>query len=266
MLHPTLRKISCLLAFALALLAGGCIPQRSAQSNPKQDPHFLRSQTLISQMDYSGAIDELQRALITNPESAPAHAELAFLYKDYADDPAAAIYHFNNFLELDPETDQSKLIRQNIDNCKMQLAKLFLIAPVVPNVKKVLDQLKSEVKTLKQQNYKLRWQLSALNAPVNKEAGRESVQTVANQTSNLRAPLILAAVTPHKSHQISQSAIKTVVSSPDRKVHTVQNGEYPAKIARRYGIKLEALLKANPRIDPRRLQIGDKVTIPISTS
>ncbi|MGB0581224.1 MAG: tetratricopeptide repeat protein, partial [Limisphaerales bacterium] len=149
----------------MATLLVGCRPQHSAQTEPKQDANFQRGQTLMSQMDYPGAITEFKRALVSNPESAPAHLELGFLYKDYADDPAAAIYHFNTYLVLDPETDQSKLIRQNIDNCKMQLAKLFLIAPVVPNVKKEITNLKTEVKNLKQENHKLKWQINTMGRP-----------------------------------------------------------------------------------------------------
>jgi LysM repeat protein len=33
-------------------------------------------------------------------------------------------------------------------------------------------------------------------------------------------------------------------------------------IARRYGVKLDALMAANPKLDPRRLQIGQAVIIP----
>jgi LysM repeat protein len=33
-------------------------------------------------------------------------------------------------------------------------------------------------------------------------------------------------------------------------------------IARRYGIRLEALLAANPKLEPRRLKVGQTLAIP----
>ena len=258
MLHPALRKNLFATLVAVAVLLGGCSPKQSSQSDPKKDPNYVRGTTLVSQMDYVGAIEEFRTAIQKDPTSAPAHLELGFLFKNYAEDPAAAIYHFNNFLLLDPETDQSKFIRQNIDNCKMQLAKLFLIAPVVPNVQKELDKLKNEVKSLRQENSKLRFQMSAFNAlPANQDQ-LQPVSSPAPKPRQIPAPPTTRAPKKERPRQMAQVAAQ--------RVHTIQNGEYPAKIARRYGIKLEALLRANPGINPRKLQIGDKVKIPITSS
>lgn len=267
MLHPTTRKVLLVtMCMGLTALLVGCKPQHSAQTDPKHDANYQRGQTLMSQMDYPGAITEFKRALITNPESAPAHLELGFLYKDYADDPAAAIYHFNNYLVLDPETDQAKLIRQNVDNCKMQLAKLFLIAPVVPNVKKEITQLKKEVKTLKQENHKLKWQINAMGSQ--SETTRPLLTSTPAKAEAPKTPVVLAAsVTPQPKPEAKpddKPRLIAAASTDSRKIHTIGKGEYPAKIARRYGIKLEALLRANPGINPRKMQIGDKVRIPKS--
>jgi murein DD-endopeptidase MepM/ murein hydrolase activator NlpD len=44
--------------------------------------------------------------------------------------------------------------------------------------------------------------------------------------------------------------------------YTVQQGDIPASIARRFGISVDALLAANQITDPRRLQIGQQLIIP----
>jgi LysM repeat protein len=44
--------------------------------------------------------------------------------------------------------------------------------------------------------------------------------------------------------------------------YALKSGDTPASIARKYGVKLEALLAANPRIDPKHLKIGQTLTIP----
>ncbi len=44
--------------------------------------------------------------------------------------------------------------------------------------------------------------------------------------------------------------------------YTVQQGDYPATIAAKFGITVEALLAANPGINPTGLHIGDVLNIP----
>jgi LysM repeat protein len=50
--------------------------------------------------------------------------------------------------------------------------------------------------------------------------------------------------------------------TPTPLVHVVQSGETLLGIASRYGIGLEALLVANPGVDPRLLSIGHELIIP----
>jgi LysM repeat protein len=44
--------------------------------------------------------------------------------------------------------------------------------------------------------------------------------------------------------------------------YAVEAGDTPEKIAKKLGVKLQALMDANPGIDPKRLQIGQKLNVP----
>ncbi len=44
--------------------------------------------------------------------------------------------------------------------------------------------------------------------------------------------------------------------------YTVKAGDYPAKIARAHGISTDALMAANPGIDPTKLKVGQKLNLP----
>jgi membrane-bound lytic murein transglycosylase D len=46
--------------------------------------------------------------------------------------------------------------------------------------------------------------------------------------------------------------------------HRVARGETLTHIARRYGVRLNDLKAANPRVNPRLLQIGQRITVPIA--
>lgn len=250
------------LLLCLSLLSAGCLPHRSAEQDPKRDPNYLRGQNLLSQLDYDGATRAFNRALAANPASAPAHFELGFLCKDRADDPASAIYHFQQFLTLQPDSDQARLIRRHVDNCKMELAKLFLIAPVVPDSQRELDRLKEVVKDLQRENESLRRELALIHSPPPAPPARKPGTLPAAKPSSPVEPSgrSLFAETPLPVP--TQPAPSPPKPATKRVSYTIKNGDYPAKIARKYGVELEALLKANPGINPRRLKIGEKVTIP----
>ncbi len=44
--------------------------------------------------------------------------------------------------------------------------------------------------------------------------------------------------------------------------YTVQRGDTFARIARTYGVTVAALVAANPNYDPRRMRVGEVVTLP----
>lgn len=46
--------------------------------------------------------------------------------------------------------------------------------------------------------------------------------------------------------------------------HKIVRGETLSHVARRYGVPLRELQAANPRVNPRRLQIGQRLTVPIA--
>ena len=62
-------------------------------------------------------------------------------------------------------------------------------------------------------------------------------------------------------------------STADALIHVVKAGEYPATIAKRYGLSVQDLLDANGISDPRKMQVGQKlkvgtkpIELPVATS
>ena len=44
--------------------------------------------------------------------------------------------------------------------------------------------------------------------------------------------------------------------------YTIKGGDTPAKIARAHGVSIEALLQANPGLEPTKLKVGQKINLP----
>jgi hypothetical protein len=74
-----------------------------------------------------------------------------------------------------------------------------------------------------------------------------------------------ASPTPVASASASASAAPSItpVPSPSPTVYTVKAGDTLSRIAARYGLTVDAIVKANPQIkDPNKLGLGDQLVIP----
>src|SRR5436853_235596 len=120
------------LAVTVLLLASlnGCVPSNQSEMDEEKEPHFIAGRNSINSMDYHGAIDEFEKALEVNPHNGKAHFQLGWLYEEKEPDPATAIYHYERFLKLRPNSENAEVVRQRITNCKQDLAKTVLPLPI----------------------------------------------------------------------------------------------------------------------------------------
>ena len=247
-----------------ALAAGlcGCLPSGSSPLDEQKEPHFLAGKARVNSLDFQGAIESYTKAIEVNPRSASAHFELGWLFDVKTPDPAAAIYHYEKYLKLRSSADNAELVRQRVSTCKQELAKAVLPLPVTPGMQREFEQLAEENKRLKEEL--ARWQTYAAS--------------LARATSNAATPVLVmrrpdaagaaatqagatSGDTPGVSTQ-NPTPPKAAADSPVIRTHSVKAGDTPSGIARKYDVKLEALLAANPGINARRLKIGQKLRIP----
>jgi len=231
---------------------GGCVPP--SQSDEEKEPHFMAGRSARNTMDYKGAIDEFEKAVEVNPHSASAHFELACLYDQNEPDPAAAIYHYEQYLKWRPNAGNAEIVKQRIYRCKQDLTKVVLPLPSTPGLQHELDQLAEENKQLRDELEK--WRASARSqSPTNAPFQATAVAPRTNQIL-LPAPPINAPTQNVTGD--TGSSMRTVAG----RTHTVQSGETLFAIARKYGVKLDALLAANPGLDPKRLKVGQTLNVP----
>ena len=77
-----------------------------------------------------------------------AHYELGWLDDEKAADPAGAIFHYQEYLKLNPSADNADVIKQRIYRCKQQLAADVLPLPSAPAVQQQLDRLSDQNRQL----------------------------------------------------------------------------------------------------------------------
>jgi LysM repeat protein len=233
----------------LALGCGGCI-RGDVQVNEEQDPHFQRGRNLVNGQDFKGAVEEFEQALEGNPHSAAAHFELGWLYENKVINYAAAIYHYQRYLQLQPNSDRAHAVdvRERIRGCKQLLANTEFPLPNSQNLQREVDRLTAENLLLHQQLDALKTQaVVAVHAPV--PAPRVESPPVATPlavTTSVAAPVPAPVAAVAVRHR----------------VHVVKPHETIRSIAAQYGVQASAILAANPHVEPRRLRVGQSLNLP----
>ncbi len=254
---------SALLLLVAALLSA-CIPASSGPLDEEKEPHFLAGKSKISTLDYSGAIDCFEKALQANPQSASAHFELGWIFDVKEQDPAAAIYHYDHYLKLRPGASNTDLVKQRIMVCKQALAETVSLGPVTEKMQRQFEQLTETNKFLLEQNKQLQDAVEKWSSYAARLQTLTNV-SVTQSASNLhQAQPVLVARNPNPT-TVSTSPIASASlasTTTTTRTHTVKPGETPSLIARKYGVRLEALMSANPNVDARRLKVGQVLRVP----
>ena len=239
----------------------GCSPTGSGPLDEEKEPHFLAGKNRISTLDFKGAVQCFEKALQVNPDSAAAHFELGWIFDTKEVDPAAAIYHYEHYLLLRKHPPNADLTRQRILACKQALAETVSLGPVTEKMQRQFAELTDQAKRLTEENQRLKDELEKWTS----YAAR--LQTLTNQPPPVTVQP--AAVAPRASSSEPStsggrpaSAGSNSLTSANTRTHTVKAGETPSLIARKYGLKLDVLMAANPNLDARRMRVGQVVRIP----
>ena len=237
-----------LFALCLGLVLGGCDPSGQSAADDEKEPHFVLGQNRVNAMDYSGAIEAFEESLEADPHSAQAHYQLAMLYGEKEHDPAAAIYHYQQYLRFDPKASNADIVNEHISTCKQQLAADVLQLPSSSAAQQQLQQLADKNRQLQDEVDKWRAYYASQAA---------MAKTTLPATPASLAPTPAATVNPQSPETVNP---KPPLAKP--RTHAVTAGETPATIARKYGVNLNALLAANPGLQPTHMHVGQVINLP----
>jgi LysM repeat protein len=254
----------CALAVLLGAALGGCAPGQG-QTDDEKEPHFVLGQSKVNAMDYGGAIDAFEESLEANPQSAAAHFELGWLYEEKVPDPAAAVYHYERYLKLNPNAGNAALIAKHIDACKQQLAADVLGLPSTSAAQQQLEKLADQNRGLQQQVDRLQDTVKQWNAYYASQLAARSnsppqINYVAQPNTN-PAPDKISAPPPATPDSAQSKPAPPKTTRP--RTHTVVAGETAAGIARKAGVKLSDLEAANPGMNPARIRVGQVLNLPL---
>jgi tetratricopeptide (TPR) repeat protein len=206
----------------------------------------------------------------SSPES---HLEAGVIYLQHVKDPLEAIRHFKKYLELQPNSKEAGLVRQQIDAAKRDFARTLLAQPLENPSDRIKQQ--DQIASLQRENDQLKAELAALRngSPVPKgdatviapsarsravaaPGGGEPVtlvETAPAVTSAFAAPTPPPAAVPRAAPPSRASTPKAASKSAPASArrYTVQPKDTLFRIAQRYpgtggvSARAQAIFEAN---------------------
>jgi len=157
-------------ALTVGLLAGCTAQVREQDSLEFSYPAIRKARSKLREGDKQAALELLNKALDEKPRLAQAHLEAAQLYDDYDHNYVRAIYHYERYLELRPQTEKREMIEGFIRKAKIAYA--ASVAEQVPGLDKKVQALQDENERLKKDLRQVRGNLAKrMAAPPPRSAG-----------------------------------------------------------------------------------------------
>ena len=171
-LLPKRALVPGLVAFLMVvtLLTAGCGRFASTTNGDlERNPDYLTARKAAESGDFRVAVTLYKRVLRTAPEASQAHLELGVLYDQKLNEPIDAIYHYRQFLELEPNSDRRQVVEGYIERAKLTLAAKLPSANAVDPSE--LTRLQTEKSALMQENAALRSRVAELEHAANTAVG-----------------------------------------------------------------------------------------------
>jgi LysM repeat protein len=96
------------------LPVSGCWRAGSLDDKERNNRIVAKAYEMVDQGDFAAAVTLFTRALDTYPGMARPHLDLALVLHDHQHDYLRAIYHYNRYLELRPDSDKISLIQERV--------------------------------------------------------------------------------------------------------------------------------------------------------
>jgi tetratricopeptide (TPR) repeat protein len=250
LISTTIRPRTTFL-MAVTFLAAGCWQFSSSND---VEIELQRAHKSADAGDVRMAAALYQKILRKTPDASRVHLELGLLYDEKLGDPVAAIYHYRQYLELDPNTDRRQVVESYIERSKLTLAAKLPAANAVDLSE--LTRLQTEKSALMQEIAALRTRVAELERATGSGSEAVAVQPPLPPVV-VTQPVVVATTTIHAPPPVA----------PANRTHAVQKGDTLQSLALRYyGTRSgwERIYAANRAILPSKdqLKVGQQLVIP----
>jgi LysM repeat protein len=290
------RQIFPGVALLVVLMGAGCGDREGAPLPAEtDDPYYVQGIQLQKQGRQAEALNAFLKVIdrrSDNP-SPESQLEAGLIYLNHTKDPLAACYHFRRYLKAHPNSKQTPYVLGMVEAAKREFARSLPGRPMEDqSVRMAVDE---EVGKLRRENDEFRAELAVLRGggamPVNRLprmialppevmvlppaqpppvaaiVGAPVTQAQVSSRVPQESPSILQRLPPSLPKQLrpgSATPPAKPATAPGR-THTVAAKDTLYSLARRYNVKVEDLVAANPATVPKvnsPLKVGTILRIP----
>ncbi|MDA0848178.1 MAG: LysM peptidoglycan-binding domain-containing protein [Verrucomicrobia bacterium] len=235
-----------------------------------EERQFKLAKDFQSQGRYEDALITYLGLISVRRESPESHLEVGYIYLQTLKDPIRAIFHFDRYLELKPESERTIQVKQLIETAKLEFLRQLPTKPFQAEVDRI--DLLEVIENLKKENDLLKLKYNQALLKIKSIEGQETMERVASSlnemvpteaVSNQDVPRLNGA---SRMLENSQSAV-SIDPREVPKSYVVQPGDTLSKISEKfYGTanRWNDIYQANRDTLPsaRSLKVGQELLIP----
>jgi len=250
----------CLLAICGLLVLNACTPPSVEVVEETDERQYQLAKNYLSQGRNEEALSAFMRVIDARRAAPQSHLEAGYIFLRDMRDPIRAIYHFDRFLQFEPQSPQAPQVRQLIETAQKEFARQLPAQPYQGELDRI--DLMELVKSLKAENEKLKRDLVAAQARVDK------LEAVLVQARRMPAPETATTV-PRQSYAAPTLPLTPAAANPASVPDTykVQSGDTLSRISEKfYGTpsRWNDIYQANrDRLSSQNaLRVGQELRIP----
>ncbi len=248
------------------VFAAGC--SDDIEGNEQNHPLYIQAKQAREAAKYEESAEKYYELLAKSPKSPRLHYELAQLCGDNLYDYHRAIYHYSRYKDLAKSlsVEDRNAILAYIANYKRKAAEEFLKnnPQFAPKQNAAVDQTaiiaekEREIAQLRDENQAKHNQYLELNRMYS-EARKKLVEYAERRVNANPAPAVI-----RNDNGTTPAPAPVLVDSGDYLTYTVQSGDYPGKIATKYGVSVKKIMELNGLTEEaaKRIKVGQTLKIP----
>ena len=211
--------LSILLVSLIGLV--GCAPSGVEVVSETDEKQYQLGQDFKSQGRMEEALGAFERVIDARRDAPESHLEVGYMYLRTFKDPINAIYHFNRYLRLQPQSSQATQVGQLIETAQKEFARQMVGKPYEGRLDRI--DLMDLVQTLKQENEGLKRELMTASSRVQQ---LENVLGQARRSTQIQAyAQVGQAAQVRSSVTTTQQTAPTPTNAP--RAYTIRAGDTP---------------------------------------
>ena len=202
---------------ALSVIVG-CNPGSVEVVSETDEKQYQLAKDYKSQGRTADALRAFLRVVEARRNAPESHFEAGYIYLNAMSDPIKAIYHFDQYLQLNPDSPQARQVRQLIETAEKTFARQLPAQPYEGELDR-MDMMEL-VNSLKQENNRLKRELVATQLRLQNLENRVSSSTIRTETQQ------------QSTYGQNQSATRSPTPASVPRTYTVQSGDSLSSISR----------------------------------